>query len=33
MSQKNPSLTELTTLVEGIVAQVLNKSFGGQMST
>ncbi len=33
MSQKNPSLNELTTLVEGIVAQVLNKSFGGQMAT
>lgn len=33
MSQKNPSLNELTTLVEGIVSQVLNKSFGGQMST
>lgn len=33
MSQKNPSLSELTTLVEGIVAQVLNKSFGGQMTT
>ena len=33
MSQKNPSLNELTALVEGIVAQVLNKTFGGQMST
>jgi len=33
MAQKNPSLSELTKLVEGIVAQVLNKSFGGQMTT
>jgi len=33
MAQKKQSLTELTTLVEGIVGQVLNKSFGGQMTT
>jgi hypothetical protein len=33
MAQNNASLSELTALIEGIVAQTLSKSSGGQMAT
>lgn len=33
MAQNNISVPELTALIENIVTQVLNKSFGGQLAT